>query len=128
MNIDDKGSEVLKKTKEYVKYWTHTLNERGNVEIRCILEDREVFIELSSKDIRHFNQWLEVAAMFGGRIKTVSKPCPKCGENNCFNVESSIEELDAKWFKCTFCLAISNKDDWLNAGGDTNANLERKEG
>ncbi|EZP77584.1 hypothetical protein H839_08124 [Parageobacillus genomosp. 1] len=57
----------MEQEKEYVKHWTHTLNKRGNVEIRCILEDREVFIELHPKDIRGFNQWLEVAAMAGLR-------------------------------------------------------------
>ncbi|WP_153124639.1 hypothetical protein [Peribacillus tepidiphilus] len=65
----------MRQEKEYVKHWTHTLNEKGNVEIRCILEDREVFIELYPRDIRGFNQWLEVAPYLVEKLKNSTNEC-----------------------------------------------------
>jgi hypothetical protein len=46
--------------KEFIKLWTHTINKKGNVELRIILEDKEVYIEMTEKDVRSINQWIDV--------------------------------------------------------------------
>jgi len=49
-------------------------------------------------------------------MKTVVHKCPICLVNNCFNLNdgmNNIQQIDSKWFKCSFCLKIIEKEKWI---------------
>jgi hypothetical protein len=53
-----KPIKIWKMNEVFVEHWTHSVNERGKVEIRCIMKDREFFIELEDKDVERIYSWL----------------------------------------------------------------------
>lgn len=47
-------------------------------------------------------------------MKTIGFICPKCSSINCFILDNNLtlSDLNSNWFKCTFCLNISDKNEW----------------
>lgn len=47
--------------KTYVEHATHTFNRNGNVEVKCLVEDKEIYLELTEKDVRSMQQWFTLS-------------------------------------------------------------------